>query len=520
MKDFSEEKIKEYFTALNENKITTEVIPEFNDFLTAAQTYVDKHCADNYPFKGDKCIYCGQILSVDAIEHIQYFQSVLQSGSAKKFEQNKGKIANFEKSVSTLQSIPYKQEIFELKENTSDLSKLNNTLKTYISNFKVISQNKTFTEDESKAILDFDYEKLLFQCNEFSDKIDKEVETQKEKLVKLQELIDKNRKATAEWTDYKWIIENREKIKEHLSILIQIHMYEVNKSKLSTNRLSAKMKSAEKELITDTYKTTLLNEFKKLRCPGSIDVDVAITKSEPSVKQNIQKKGLDAVLSEGEQKVVSLAEFITEALIDEQIQVLIFDDPVNSLDVGRSDEIAMRLAEISKEKQVIIFTHNIVFFSSLQQAADKGSQCYYTANSNLTSTGILAYNIAPTDENWGTYEKKIDDIIKNAGTHGLTVEDDILKGYGYLRSAIEFIYEQVFLGNSIKRYRRNISPTIITRIKWVEFDKLKEDFVLLYGRASGAILGHTNPEGVVRPDIHQLQKDFDRIKEIRVILKD
>lgn len=519
IKDFSKEKIKEYFTALNEIKATTEVIPEFNDFLTAAQTYMDKHCTNAYPSKGDKCIYCGQFLTEDAVEHIHYFQSVLQSGSAKKFEQNKAIIANFEKSVSTLQPIPYKQEIFDLVEISENLSKLNNTLKTYISNFKIIVQNKTLTEDERKAILEFSYDELLSQCKEFSDKIDKEVKTQKEKLEKLQELIEENQKSTAEWTDYKWIIENRDKIKEHLSVLIQIHLYGANKPKLSTNKLSAKMKSAEKELITDTYRTTLLDEFKKLRCPDCIDVDVAITKSEPSVKQNIQKKGLDSVLSEGEQKVVSLAEFITEALIDEQIQVLIFDDPVNSLDVGRSDEIAMRLAELSKEKQVIIFTHNIVFFSSLQQAADKGCQHYYTANSNLTATGILSYNIAPTDENWDTYVKKIDDIIKNAGTRGLSVEDDVLKGYGYLRSAIEFIYEQVFLSKSIQRYRRNISPTIITRIKWTEFDMLKGEFVSLYGRASGAILGHTNPEGVVRPDIQQLQKDFDRIKEIRTILK-
>ena len=519
MTDFSKEKITEYFTAINENRKTTEVIPEFNDFLTAAQKYIDGHCASTYPAQGEKCIYCGQFLSKDAVEHIHYFQSLLQSGSAKKFEQNKVKIANFEKSVSMLQPLLYKQEIFELVENCGDLLNLNNVTKTYISNLKVTIQNKSLSADEHKKIMEINYTELLTRCKEFNDKLDKEVESQKEKLIHLQELITKNQDLTAEWTDYKWVIENLEKIKKHLSVLKLIHTYEVEKSNLNTRKLSAKMKSAEKELITDTYKETLLDEFKKLRCPDNINVDVSISKSEPSIKQNIQKNDLEEVLSEGEQKVVSLAEFITEALIDDQIQVLIFDDPVNSLDVGRSDEIAMRLAELSKEKQVIIFTHNIVFFSSLQQATDKNSQNYYTANSNLTATGILSYNIAPTDENWDTYARKIGDIIKNAGTRGLSIEDDVLKGYGYLRSAIEFIYEQVFLSKSIQRYRRNISPTIIPRIKWAEFDKLKDEFVSLYGRASGAILGHTNPEGVVRPDIQQLQKDFNRIKEIRDILK-
>jgi energy-coupling factor transporter ATP-binding protein EcfA2 len=517
--DFSKEKISQYFTALDDNKKATEIIPEFNDFLKAAKKFVDNHFTSTYPTQGDECIYCGQLLTGDSIEHIHNFKSMLQSGSAKKFEQNKIKIENFEKSVTMLQTPLYKKEIFELVENFGDIAGLNNTLSNYISNFKVIVQDKTCSDDECKKILEFNYDALLTQCKEFNDKIDMEVESKKKKLGQIQELITQNQSLSAELTDYKWIVENREKIRIHLSILKSIHTYEAKKTDLYTRKLSAKMKSAEKEFITDTYKTTLLEEFKKLRCPDNISVDVSISKSEPSVKQNIQKNDLEEVLSEGEQKVVSLAEFITEALIDNQIQVLIFDDPVNSLDVGRSDEIAMRLCELSKEKQVIVFTHNIVFFSSLQQTLDKNCQYYYYVNSNLTATGILSFNIAPTDENWDTYSKTIDNIIKNAGTHGLSVEDDVLKGYGYIRSAMEFIYEQVFLSKSIQRYRRNISPTIIPRIKWVEFDKLKEEYVSLYGRASGAILGHTNPEGVVRPDIQQLQKDFDRLKEIRNILK-
>src|SRR5690606_4793725 len=50
------------------------------------------------------------------------------------------------------------------------------------------------------------------------------------------------------------------------------------------------------------------------------------------------------VLSEGEQKVVSLADFFAEIRLSEINNGVIFDDPVSSLDDGRKSNIARRLA--------------------------------------------------------------------------------------------------------------------------------------------------------------------------------
>lgn len=72
------------------------------------------------------------------------------------------------------------------------------------------------------------------------------------------------------------------------------------------------------------------------------------------------------ILSEGEQTVSALADFLTEAKLNKGNAGIVFDDPVNSLDHRRREIIANRLAVEAKERQVIILTHDVVFLSMLQ----------------------------------------------------------------------------------------------------------------------------------------------------------
>ncbi len=78
------------------------------------------------------------------------------------------------------------------------------------------------------------------------------------------------------------------------------------------------------------------------------------------------------ILSEGEQTVSALADFLTEAQLNKNNSGIIFDDPVTSLDHERRSTIARRLVEEAKARQVIVLTHDIVFLLDLQQLAAKG----------------------------------------------------------------------------------------------------------------------------------------------------
>lgn len=77
-----------------------------------------------------------------------------------------------------------------------------------------------------------------------------------------------------------------------------------------------------------------------------------------------------SVLSEGEKTALGLAGFFTEAEFDPSKSAIIFDDPVTSLDHVRRDHVASRLVRFAKERQVVVFTHDVSFVADLSAAAE------------------------------------------------------------------------------------------------------------------------------------------------------
>lgn len=81
------------------------------------------------------------------------------------------------------------------------------------------------------------------------------------------------------------------------------------------------------------------------------------------------KAELPRVLSEGEQTALGLSGFFVEAHLDRSKSAIVLDDPVTSLDHLRRDVVADRLARFAKDRQVIVFTHDMAFAASLKKRA-------------------------------------------------------------------------------------------------------------------------------------------------------
>lgn len=81
------------------------------------------------------------------------------------------------------------------------------------------------------------------------------------------------------------------------------------------------------------------------------------------------KAKIDLVLSEGEQTCVALAAFLTELATSSHKSALIFDDPVTSLDHRWRNKVAQRLVEECDNRQIIVFTHDMVFVNDLHDKA-------------------------------------------------------------------------------------------------------------------------------------------------------
>lgn len=87
---------------------------------------------------------------------------------------------------------------------------------------------------------------------------------------------------------------------------------------------------------------------------------------------------LTDVLSEGEQTSLGFVGFLTEAHFDASKSALIFDDPVSSLDHMKRNLIARRIVELAKDRQVVVFTHDVAFTTLLHKAAKQCNVSYTT----------------------------------------------------------------------------------------------------------------------------------------------
>ena len=87
---------------------------------------------------------------------------------------------------------------------------------------------------------------------------------------------------------------------------------------------------------------------------------------------------LTDVLSEGEQTSLGFVGFLTEAHFDASKSALIFDDPVSSLDHMKRESVARRIVELAKDRQVVVFTHDVAFTMFLRKAAEESTVPYAT----------------------------------------------------------------------------------------------------------------------------------------------
>jgi wobble nucleotide-excising tRNase len=76
---------------------------------------------------------------------------------------------------------------------------------------------------------------------------------------------------------------------------------------------------------------------------------------------------LPKVVSEGEQRCLSIVAFFAELSTADDPSGIVFDDPVSSLDYKWREGVARRLVEQAKTRQVIVFTHDVVFLLLLKQ---------------------------------------------------------------------------------------------------------------------------------------------------------
>jgi len=174
----------------------------------------------------------------------------------------------------------------------------------------------------------------------------------------------------------KWLSEHRGAIDEEVARLKLLNQIQEAKKSTNTKALSQKKGELAEALITDAFVQRFNSELKAL---GASQVKVDLVKSKVSkgrVLHRLQlrgasQNGLADVLSEGENRIVSIAAFLADVTGKSNQAPFIFDDPISSLDQSYEEAVVQRLIELSRDKQIIVFTHRLSLLGTVRHFAEK-----------------------------------------------------------------------------------------------------------------------------------------------------
>jgi hypothetical protein len=234
-----------------------------------------------------------------------------------------------------------------------------------------------------------------------------------------------------------------------------------------TQAITRKSTELTKRLITDELRATFQAELSKLDFKDlAVEIQTAGGTKGALLHRlafsNAPGTAVTGVLSEGESRTLSLAAFLTELSTASGKSAIIFDDPVSSLDQDWRERIARRLVMEAKERQVIVFTHDIVFLRLLLEDAAKfevpcaNQYVRREGHAGIVSPDLpwmamgIKDRIGVLRKHWQAAEK----LFRTKDVEAY--EREAREIYGMLREAWEQAIGETLLYDVVQRYRPSI----------------------------------------------------------------
>jgi ABC-type dipeptide/oligopeptide/nickel transport system ATPase subunit len=256
-------------------------------------------------------------------------------------------------------------------------------------------------------------------------------------------------------------------ILDYLAVLKRSSLANQAANKITTNAISIKAAELQNQFVTDAFTKKVYDELSEL----------GITRIKPKIDKKSEKGKVllkvgvipgggispELVFSEGERTAISLACFLAELAIGDNNCGIILDDPVSSLDHRVRARIVKRLVAEAAKRQVIIFTHDLVFYREICAACDqqKTSYEFQCVEALGAVTGILSDTPPWSAQKINQRTQKLDEKLaklKKAEAAGDIPNYRTLfaEFYSQLRSTWERSVEELLFNQVIQRLEREV----------------------------------------------------------------
>lgn len=331
----------------------------------------------------------------------------------------------------------------------------------------------------------------------------------------------------AELEDRKVLAANRDKLIARRSLMIANSAFDKALAEVQTKSITQKAN----ELVETHLTQAVISQFDTERDRFDIShLNVGLSRKSGQTKAEFEinpqtklTKLTSDILSEGEQRALALAGFLTEVALTDGSGPIVIDDPVSSLDRDRGLKVAKRLAEEATQRQVVVFTHDIIFFNELcREAENAGIEPVTIA---LFSDKNAAGKIDTAGMVWKGLKvaKRIgrikDDSAQLAKVYASSPSDyevQVKGHYGRLRDTYERTVEEIIFREIVQR------GSDVVQTQMLRYVTLPDDLAIRFheGMTRANTHSHDNPSSdtvsVPTPDefkadvaaLEQLVKDL------------
>jgi energy-coupling factor transporter ATP-binding protein EcfA2 len=420
--------------------------------------------------RGVRCVLCQQELSTEAKDRLRHFEGFVQAEAQQAYDVAQEALVEAQEALEGIEMLPAHIKP-TLQEDIPALHKqLSGEITEILKGIKILQTSVPYLAAERCSALEL---KVTNTVTLTIKKLVTALEKERNTYIKLQ-------------NDSTAVIRPLEHQANELQAAQQAaRSFERIRKEISRQKLENKLESciADTDTTGITRKADALSkvitkdlcqrfsaEAKGLDVGNKIDISLEVSEAKKGasyhqivLSSSTQDVPVSKILSEGENRAIALASFLTEVALAPFPSAIVLDDPVSSLDHKRRERIARRLVEEATKRQVIVFTHDLRFVFDLQNATDTvgGSVNFQTAYATNSDTGRIDEGLPWEGMTAEARLKTLRGHLQRAGALYKADEireykRDVKQIYRDLRETWERAVELNLLGGVVTRFNADI----------------------------------------------------------------
>ena len=527
------QKKQEEAATLREKTFSADLLPgsgseSWNEMWEAGRRFSERHAYPDQPFPvivdGARCVLCQQDLESDVATRLSRFEAFIVSPAEKEFRVLRDEYSRLHKALDelTVSDNGTTETLKELRVEDEALAKtVAGTLSLAAERRRAILETLSNGSSHPETLPEFMSATakvgiLVDQLNERAEGLKKGASEDQKKAyaVELKEL--KARQILGKHEDSLLAEIERKK---------KLAAYGLCIADTRTHAITSKSTAVTKEAVTEQLKAAFKEELKTLKFKH-VEVELKEAGGEGGkfyhklIFTRAPGVELPKVVSEGEARCLSIAAFFAELSTADDPSAILFDDPVSSFDYKWRESIAMRLVSEAKKRQVIAFTHDIVFLLLLRQFADQ--QGVERLDQHVRQLQIGA-GVCDAELPWVALPvRKRIGFLKNTWQgadklfregHQKAYEKETVYIYGLLRETWERGLEEILLEGVVERYRVGVQTLQLEKIADITPEDCKTIEIAMT-KCSKWLPGHDQAAAAKQdiPEPDELKADIDELE--------